>query len=58
MDRPWLFGFDPAHPEGPPREPGGLPEALWKLHQRPDVDVREVPGATEDWVVTEILRRP
>ncbi len=58
MDRPWLLGFDPAHPDTPPREPGGLPEALWQLHRRPDVDVREVPGATEDWVVTEIVRRP
>jgi hypothetical protein len=58
MDRPWLLGFDPAHPDTPPRERSGLPEALWQLHRRPDVDVREVPGATEDWVVTEIVRRP
>jgi hypothetical protein len=56
VDRPWLLGFDPAHPETPPRAPGGLPEALWRLHLRPDVDVREVKGATEDWVVTEIVR--
>ncbi|HEX5041532.1 MAG TPA: hypothetical protein VFV75_01435 [Candidatus Polarisedimenticolaceae bacterium] len=58
VDRPWLLGFDPAHPDLPPRERGGLPEALWQLHRRPDVDVREVPGATEDWVVTELVRRP
>ena len=58
MDRPWLLGFDPSHPDTPPREPGGLPQALFELHQRPHVDVREVPGATEDWVVTEIVRGP
>jgi hypothetical protein len=57
IDRPWLLGFDPAHPDRPPTERTGLPEALWQLHQRPDVDVREVAGATEDWVVTEIVRR-
>jgi hypothetical protein len=29
---------------------------LWRLGQREDVDVRAVPGATDDWVVTEIVR--
>jgi len=57
VDRPWLLGFDPAHPETPPRERVGLPEALWRLNQRPDVDVRDVPTGT-DWVITEIVRLP
>lgn len=57
MDRPWLHGFDPAHPDTPPTVRAGLPEALWRIGQRADADVRDIPGATEDWVVTEIVRR-
>jgi hypothetical protein len=56
VDRPWLHGFDPAHPETPPSRSEGLADALWRLHRREDVDVRAVPGATEDWVVSEIVR--
>jgi hypothetical protein len=54
MDRDWLEGWDPAHPTQPPRERGGFGEVLWRLSRRPGIAIREVPGATENWVVVKI----
>jgi hypothetical protein len=57
-DRPWLGGFDPSRPDLPPRAHGGIGEILYRLAHRPGCALREVPGATHDWVVIEVVRTP
>ena len=56
VDRPWLFGFDPAKPDVRPPRLAGLGETLFRLAQRPGIRLRDVPGPPPDWVVVEIVR--
>jgi hypothetical protein len=52
--RATLHGFDPAHPDRPPRERIDLGEILYRLAQRHKCELHEVPGAPGTWVVIEL----
>jgi hypothetical protein len=55
-DRPWLEGFDPLAPDRlPPRE-AGLGWVLHRLHSLSRCSLREIEGATDTWVVLEVVR--
>jgi len=54
-DRPWLGSFDPAVPAKHPAA-GEEITTLHRLHGLPECSLREIPDATEDWVVIEIVR--
>jgi len=55
-DRPLLGGFDPASPTFPPLDAAEVGLTLHRLHGLPGCSIREVPGATDDWVVIEVIR--
>jgi len=55
-DRPLLGGFDPASPAVPPPDAADVGLTLHRLHGLPGCSIREVPGATDDWVVIEVNR--
>jgi hypothetical protein len=66
FDRPWVGEFDPVRPWAtpgvPPAKPvlpgrEALPVTLARLALRPEITLREVPGAPDGWVVYRILRR-
>jgi len=56
-DRPWLGGFDPAHPEAPLPEPGELGQMLTRLARRPGITLVETGHPPPDWVAIEVQRR-
>jgi hypothetical protein len=55
-DRPWLEGFDPSNPDAPPPRDAGIGSTLHRLHRLPGCTLREVGGATDTWVVIEVVR--
>jgi len=55
-DRPWLEGFDPSNPDAPPARGAGIGWTLHRLHRLPGCTLREVGGATDSWVVIEVVR--
>jgi len=55
-DRPWLGGFDPVAPGTVPAAGNELAETLHRLQGLPGCSLREIPGATDEWVVFQVLR--
>ena len=55
-DRPWLEGFDPSVPDRPPPHESGIGWTLHRLHRLPGCTLREIDGATDTWVVIEVVR--
>jgi hypothetical protein len=55
-DRPWLEGFDPSNPDAPPPRDAGIGSTLYRLHRLPGCTLSEVGGATDSWVVIEVVR--
>ena len=53
-DRYWIGDFDPRHPEEGHDE--GLAAILRRLAAREEITLREVTGATDDWVVLKVIR--